>query len=76
MSRKGSDSVAIGAGCLILIGYLALIFGLDCWATQLLLWSLGSFHIIVGFWQAFLVVITAEVIVGLGAGAGTQAAKK
>lgn len=61
----GEVVATLVAGCLGLILMLAGGFGLDVVAAQMILWSLGSFHVIAGFWQVLWLVVCGETVVSL-----------
>jgi hypothetical protein len=44
--------------------YLAIIFGVDAFFAQMVLFLLASFHVTAGFWQAFFMVTLLAAIAG------------
>ena len=47
-----------------LVIVLAVLFGVNVLFAQFVLFLLGSFHVIAGFWQAFFMVILLSAIAG------------
>jgi hypothetical protein len=71
---RSSTGEALGAALGSLIVYGAISFGVDSFFAQMVLFVMGSFHIIAGFWQAFLLVIVLSGIIGTAAVGGVKAA--
>ena len=73
-----SAGEAIG-GCLgvaaLILFILGVTFALDSLAAQFVIWTLSGFHVVSGFWHAFMAVATLEMIVSLGAAGGVKASK-
>lgn len=59
----------------LLVFVVAFGFAIDAGLAQMVLFTLGGFHVIAGFWQAFLTVITAELVIGAAVGTGNKATK-
>jgi len=65
IARKTGDMVVMGclAGFVMALFWMLVGFGVDAVSTQLLLWGLGSMHVIAGFWGTAWIVGSLETIV-------------